>query len=126
MVRDFRFEFDRLGRVVMGPMGMGPRNCVIRLDGDTLEVRLGWGFRSRIPRRSIVDARRRERVSFSRGAHGWRGRWLVNGSATHLVSITVDPPARGAVIGWPVRVRELMLSVEEPDELVETLRSPVL
>jgi hypothetical protein len=53
--------------------------------------------------------------------HGWAGRYLVNGSGRNLVSIGLDPPQRARVIGFPVRVRELTVSVDDPAGLVEAL-----
>ena len=55
------------------------------------------------------------------GVHGWRGRWLVNGAATGLVAITVDPAVRAWAVGVPVKLRELTLSLEDPDALVGAL-----
>jgi hypothetical protein len=49
------------------------------------------------------------------GVHGWRGAWLVNGAASGLVSITVDPPVRAWAVGVPVRLRQLTVSLEDPD-----------
>ena len=51
------------------------------------------------------------------------GRWLVNGSADGLVAIRIDPPVRSLAIGFPVELRELYVSAEEPDALVEALSS---
>ncbi len=58
----------------------------------------------------------------SRGAHGWRGRWLVNGAGDGLVVIDISPPARARVTGVPVRLRELTVSVEDPDALAAELQ----
>jgi hypothetical protein len=55
---------------------------------------------------------------YSLGAHGWRGRWLVNGSSRNIVELAIDPPARALVMGLPVSVRTLYVSVTDPDALV--------
>lgn len=55
------------------------------------------------------------------GVHGWRGRWLVNGAARGLVTVEIDPPARARVLGVPVRLRTLCVSVESPEELISAL-----
>lgn len=59
------------------------------------------------------------------GAHGWRGRWLVNGSSKGIVVLEIDPVARGRVLGFPVRVRDLALSLEDPEGLCEALGLPL-
>jgi hypothetical protein len=90
---------------------------------DRVRVRMGWAFGTQMPRTSIRSARR-VRNAISIGVHGWRGRWLVNGAAGPLVAIAIDPPARARVLGFPVRLRELIVSVDDPDALIREL-SPV-
>jgi hypothetical protein len=81
---------------------------------------MGWTatrhaqFRTEFSRTSIRSLHRAGN-SVSIGIHGWRGRWLVNGAAGPLVALTIDPPARARVLGVPVRLRELIVSVDEPD-----------
>ena len=117
----FEFRFDRLGSTVMTPLGAGRRFAHIDVSATEVDVHLGWTFSSRFPRSSVQAARLHDRRTISRGAHGWRGRWLVNGAGTGLVSITLDPPARGWVTGVPVKVRELIVSADAPDDLVAAL-----
>lgn len=102
-------------------VALGGRSGVIDIGGDQVVVRFGVMFRARIPRSSVRGAARARRAWLSRGAHGWRGRWLVNGRGTGLVTIAIDPVARGWVTGFPVRVRELTVSVDDPDALVAAL-----
>jgi hypothetical protein len=40
-------------RVLLTALGMGPRVSIVRVDADTIEVRMGWAFRARIPRTSV-------------------------------------------------------------------------
>jgi hypothetical protein len=56
---------------------------------------------------------------YSWGAHGWRGRWLVNGSSKGIVELTIDPPTRAYVMGVPVTLKTLWVSVTEPEALIE-------
>lgn len=119
----FRFSFDPPSRGLMTPLGMGSAPSWIDVSGDVVTVRMGWGFRSVVPRSAITSVQRRDGSVLSRGVHGWRGRWLVNGSARGLVTIVIDPPVRGWVIGCPVRLRELTVSAEEPAALVDALAS---
>ncbi len=55
------------------------------------------------------------------GAHGWRGRWLVNGSSSGIVVLDIEPPAAARVLGFPVAVRELALSLETPEACCSAL-----
>ena len=52
------------------------------------------------------------------GAHGFRGRWLVNGSSEGIVQLTIDPPARAYVMGVPITLRTLDISVTDPQALI--------
>lgn len=117
----FPIRFDTLGTVIMTPLGLGRRRSHVEVLDDTVEVRLGWGFTASIPRSSIRTASRLPRTFISRGAHGWRGRWLVNGAGNGLVTLTIDPPARARVTGVKVQLRELILSMETPEGLVSAL-----
>ena len=84
---------------------------------------MGWAFSAELPRSSIRSARRAG-TAISIGVHGWRGRWLVNGAAGPLVAVTIDPPAPARVLGVPIRLRELTVSVDDPDAAAGEL-SPV-
>ncbi|MDQ1402159.1 MAG: hypothetical protein QOG03_475 [Actinomycetota bacterium] len=79
----------------------------------------------------------------SRGAHGWRGRWLVNGSGRNLVRLTLGPGVHATVSPGTVipedaaerggrvmrfffkertvKLTELVVSVDDPDALVAAL-----
>jgi hypothetical protein len=98
-------------------LGMGPRFSHVELDDDTLRVRMGWAFRATIPMHQITAVRQRTGLVGGIGVHGWRGRWLVNGATTGLVVISVDPVVRVWAVGIPVHLRELTLSLEDPDAL---------
>ena len=84
---------------------------------------MAWGFRADVPRPSLRSPRR-VRNSISIGVHGWGGRWLVNGAAGPLVAVAIDPPARARVLGFPVRLRELIVSVEDPAAVIDELSAP--
>ena len=38
--------------------------------------------------------------------------WLVNGSGPGIALVDIDPPAEGHVTGFPVRLRQVLLSLE--------------
>ncbi len=98
-----------------------PSESYIELRGGAVAVRMGWAFRGEFPRAAIASARRSEARPLSRGVHGLTGRWLVNGSGQGLVSLSLRPWQRGYVLGFPVRLQELIVSVEEPEEFIRAL-----
>ena len=108
-------------RPLLSVLGMGPRFSSVQVEGDRVRVRMGWSFQADIPRSSITGAEASTGFVGGIGVHGWRGQWLVNGAAKGLVTINIDPPARGRVLGVPVRLRTLRVSVESPDELLAVL-----
>jgi hypothetical protein len=79
---------------------------------------MGWSFGGRAPRASVTSVRALDDRVIGRGVHGWRSDWLVNGAGDGLVEILFDPPMRAHVIGVPVRVRRLRLSVDDPEGVV--------
>ncbi len=117
----FRFSYG-VFRLLLSLLGMGPAFSRVELDDGTLRVRMGWAFRASVPVRHITSVEPRTGLVGGIGVHGWNGRWLVNGATTGLVAITVDPPGRASMMGIPVKLRELTLSLEDPDALVAALR----
>ena len=120
-------RFDLFSRVLMTPLGLGARRSRICVEGgtadtgDIVHVQLGWAFRARFPRSAVAAIDRPTRAPISRGAHGWRGRWLVNGAGRPLVDITLEPRQRAWVMGFPVRLVHLIVSVDDPDGLIAAL-----
>jgi hypothetical protein len=100
------------------PFGLGPDRSAVRVEDGTLHVRFGWGFRTEIPLDSIKDAKPNNEKVYAWGAHGWRGRWLVNGSSKNIVELTIDPAARAYVMGAPIKLRTLYVSVTDPQALI--------
>lgn len=103
-------------------LGLTPKRCYLDVGPDRVRVRMSWAFRADVPRSSIHSVRRAHNpFPGSFGAHGWRGRWLVNGAAGPLVAFELEPADRARVMGIPVRLGELLVSVEDPDDLVAIL-----
>jgi len=100
------------------PLGLGPKRSEVRIEDGTLHVRFGWGFRTEIPLTSIKDAKPNNDRVYAWGAHGWRGRWLVNGSSKDIAELTIDPPARAYVMGAPIKLQTLYVSVTDPQALI--------
>ena len=117
----FEFRYDRWCGWLLGLFGSGRRVSRVIVSEDELDVQLGIAFRGVVPRTSLVAARPWQGRVFGWGAHGWGGRWLVNGSSHGIVVLDIDPPAKGRVIGFPVSLRELSISMEDPEGLCDAL-----
>lgn len=104
---------------------LGGRHGAVEVDDDAVTVRYGAGFHAVVPRSAIATVSRYEGRVLSWGVHGWRGRWLVNGSSEGVVILGIEPRQPARVLGWPVRLRELAVSVEDPDGLVAALGLPL-
>ncbi len=120
----FPIRYSAANAALLTPMGVGPHCSFVELDDRTMRVKLGWGFSARIPRERVVAARPVPPVRLTVGAHGWRGRWLVNGARDGLVEIDLAEPVRAFTAGFPVRLRQLVVSLEDPDAFLEALAVP--
>jgi hypothetical protein len=97
-----------------------PRFSYIEIDGDKVRIRMGYAFRARFSRGDIsVVGTNRPVVSI--GAHGWRGRWLVNGAHRPIGKIGFALPIKARVLGVAVEVRELLVSVDDVAQLQRLL-----
>jgi hypothetical protein len=105
-------------------VGLTPGRSYIELEPDVVRVRMGWAFSMELPRVSIRSAQRAKDSPWSIGVHGWGQRWRVNGAASPMVAIDIAPPASARVLFFRVSVRELLVSVDDPDALVLQLREP--
>lgn len=121
-VTPFPICFARWFLPLAVPLGMGPRRSRVEIGDQGVHVRMGLAFRATFPVTSVRAAALAPRLPFlGWGVHGWRGRWLVNGSARGLVRIELEPAARARVLGVPVRLRQLWVSVDDPAGLVAAL-----
>jgi hypothetical protein len=121
-VARFPIRFDPVFRVLSTALLLLPADSYVELAGDEVRVRMAWGFRSRFPSAAIAAASPYDRRPISRGVHGFAGRWLVNGSGEGVVSLELRPAQRAWVLGFPVRLRTLLVSVQDPAGLVAALR----
>jgi hypothetical protein len=118
----FPIRFDAPYRVLSTALLIPPSSAYLELEEGEVRVRMAWAFRARFPRSAITSVVDHDRHPISRGAHGWGGRWLVNGSGQGIVTIKLEPTQRAYVLGFPVRLRELMVSVEDPEGLKDDLQ----
>lgn len=119
--RRFSIRFDGWYAVLSSALGLLPSSSYVDVQHDVVNVRMGWAFRARFARSSVESAEETGERPISRGVHGLAGRWLVNGSSDRIVTITLRSKQGAYVMGFPVRLRALMVSVEEPGELVDLL-----
>ena len=118
----FAIRFNAAARGLLGAILIRPSGCYVQLDADSIEVRMGWGFRAHFPRSSVARATPGVTgLLLGLGIHGFAGRWLVNGSLDGLVTLHLSPVQRAYVLGVPVKLRELQVSLEDPDALLALL-----
>lgn len=118
----FPLRFEPWYAAMSTALLLPPASAWIEVGAGEVSCRMGWSFRATFPRDAVVSAERFVGRPLSKGVHGLAGRWLVNGSARGLVSLALDPPQRAWVLGVPIRLRELIVSVEDPAGLLEALR----
>ena len=119
----FPIRFDVWYGILSSALFLPPSSSYVKVDGEQVSVRMGWAFRSRFPRAAVASASETHERPLSRGVHGFAGRWLVNGSGQGILTIDLTPGQRGYVMGFPVRLRQLMVSVAEPVALAAVLRN---
>ena len=117
----FPIRYGTLSGPFLGALGLGRRFSRVEVTDDMLRVRMGWGFGGETPRAGVVGVVPGNRVALTRGVHGWRGNWLVNGAGDGIVEITLDPPMKARTIGFPLRVAQLAVSVEDPSAVLAAL-----
>lgn len=117
----FMIRFDAWYRVLSSALLLLPAASYVEVHEATVLVRMGWGFSTRFPRASVARVWQLDHAPISRGVHGWMGRWLVNGSGDRIAVLELDPPARAHVMGFPVKLRQLLVSVEDPNALARAL-----
>ena len=117
----FEFRYDRWCGWMLGLLGMGRRHSHVTVDDEALRAVMGWAFCATVPRDAIVSVRPSTGRVLGWGVHGWRGRWLVNGSSHGRVKLVIDPPTPSRVVGFPGRLRELEVSLVDPDGFVAAL-----
>jgi hypothetical protein len=117
----FPIRFDAAYRVLSTALFLKPSHSFVEVEGGEVRVQMAWAFRARFPRSTVASATRHARKPLSRGVHGFAGRWLVNGSGDGIVNIALEPSQRGYVMGFPVRLRSLLVSVEDTAGLMAAL-----
>ncbi|SRR5260221_13629062 len=117
----FPILFDRWYGLLSTAVFLPPSGARVEINGDQVRVRMGWAFRAQFSRTAVTAAGETHERPLSRGVHGFAGRWLVNGSGRGIVRIDLDPPQRAYMMGLPIRLRQLLVSVAEPAMLARAL-----
>ncbi|HSH11073.1 MAG TPA: hypothetical protein VLA10_04740 [Ilumatobacter sp.] len=112
------FRYNRVNRWLFALFGMGRRSSAIVMHADSIDVKMGWAFRAEIPRANITSVTPHTGRVLGWGVHGWRGRWLVNGSSKGLVTLAIEPPVPSRVCFLPGRLRQLTVSLVDPEILL--------
>ena len=120
--RRFPVSFDGWYAVLSTSLGLPPASAYVVVGDTEIHVRMGWAFRSTFSRTAVASTYMPERRPLSRGVHGFGGRWLVNGSGHGVLGIRLSPPPRAHVLGVPIRLRELLVSVEDREGLAGAIR----
>ncbi len=117
----FPIRFDPAYRTLSTALFLPPSDSFLEVRGGDVQVHMGWAFRARFPTSAVRSVAEYDRKPLSRGVHGWAGRWLVNGSGAGIVSISLEAAQRGYVMGFPVRLKTLLVSVEDPAAVMAAL-----
>ncbi len=123
-VRRVPITFNRVLGWLGTLFGTGPSRSWIDIYDATVSVRMGWAFGATIDRAANTAAGSWSGRVWGWGAHGWRRHWLVNGTSKGIVTIELDPLQPGRVLGFPLRLRQLSVSVADPDALLAELAPP--
>jgi hypothetical protein len=114
----FTLRYGAFWAFALKLIGSGPEHSGIAVTDADLAIKMGRSFDGRAPRTSVTSARALTDKVISRGVHGWRGDWLVNGAGDRIVELRFEPPMPSHVLLFPIRVRRLRISVDDPDGLV--------
>lgn len=122
MASDFHIRFSPRLSWMFTIALLGRRHAEVRLSPTELHVRMGWAFDAHVPRSSIRSASHHRDVWWAIGVHtDFRGSWLVNGSASGIVELMIEPPARARSALFPIRVQRLGLGLQDPDGFLRSL-----
>jgi hypothetical protein len=118
----FNIAFTGLHRPILSLVGMGPGHSGVTVTDSGVRVHMGWEIDATIPRGRITSAEKATKPPiFGWGVHGWRGRWVVNGSDFGIVRLTIDPPVHARSLVFAIRPHELYISLEDPDRFLAAL-----
>lgn len=118
----FSIRFDPWYALLSSALLLRPSEAYVEVTDDDVTVAMGWAFRARFPRSAVASTERLEATPLSRGVHGLAGRWLVNGAGDNILVMDLRPAQLARVLGFPVQLRQLMVSVDDPEALATRLQ----
>ena len=112
----FPIRYNPAARVLLGAIFIRPTGSFVEVSEREVSVRMGWGFRASFARSSVVRCSEGIKgILLGLGIHGFGGKWLV--------SLQLSPAQRAYVLGVPVKLRELQVSLVEPEALLNVLQA---
>ena len=120
--KTFTIRYTGINRPILSLVGLGPRWSGVTVTDAEVRVRMSWAFNAAIPRDRITEAVRAKKPAlFGWGVHGWRGRWVVNGSDDGIVRLTIDPPIHARILIFAIKPHQLFISLDDPDGFLAAL-----
>jgi hypothetical protein len=120
--KHFSILYTGVNRPLLGLVGLGPSFSGVTVTDADVRIRMGWAMNAAIPRAHITAAVKADKPAmFGWGVHGWRGRWVVNGSDAGMVRLTIDPPVHARTLVFAIRPHELYISLADPDGFLAAL-----
>jgi hypothetical protein len=120
-VSRFPIRFEAWYAILSSVLFLPPSGAYVEVEGERVRVRMGWAFRAEFPRAAVASVRNFDQWTLSRGVHGFAGRWLVNGSGKGILDIALSPDQAASVLGFPIRLKQLYVSVDDPAALAQAL-----
>ncbi len=120
-VTRFPIRFDLWFAILSSLLLLPPADSYVEVDRTWVRVRMSWAFRANFPRSAIASVALGREVPLSRGVHGFAGRWLVNGSGEGIVSIDLNPSGLGYLLGFPVGLKQILISIDNPADFIASL-----
>jgi hypothetical protein len=118
----YAIRVDPAFRPLFAIFGAGPHHDYVEVGATVVRVRLGWMFQADIPRSAVGKAEHHADMYGGWGAHGWAGRWLVNGSSKGVVEVDLTVRQRAHLLGvWPISLSVLYVSLVDPDGFLAAL-----
>ena len=105
---------------------MGPNQTEAVVDDQWFRARMGWAFRVAVRRSDI------ESVTPVADPNWWWGigahliganRWIINGTLQNLVEVKFRSTARGSALGLPTKVDSVIVSIANPEDLVQAIQT---
>jgi hypothetical protein len=118
----YAIRVDPAFRLLFATLGAGRHHDYVEVGATAVRVRLGWMFQADIARSAIGQVEHHADMFGGWGAHGWRGRWLVNGSSKGVVEVDLTVRQRAHLLGvWPISLSVLYVSLVDPDGFLAAL-----